>query len=155
MNISFKGINNIKIGKKEYSGIGFYQKNDNTLGCGKKDYTELLISAKLTDDERGNHLSDYLSRTPQMYINKNEPDRVELHIKRFDVPQENLNQSFFKLNNKDLILDNDKKLPIMTFLARFTREGRKNPELSTNQKVYLKLANDSISKESLEYIEMR
>ena len=155
MNVSFKGINNIKIAKKEYFSTGFYKKQNNTIGHGKKDYTELRISAKLTDDDKGNHLSDYFKKTPIKYINQNEPDKIELHIKRFDVPEENISKSAFRLNNKDLILDNDKKLPIMTFLARFTREGRKNPELSTNQKIYLKLANDSISKETLEYIEIR
>ena len=155
MNISFKGINNIKIAKKEYSQIGRYPKHNGDTGYAQKYYTEMRISAKLTDDESGNHLSDYLKRTPGMFINHDEPDKIELHIKRFDVPEENISQSAFRLNNKDLILDNDKKLPIMTFLARFTREGRKNPELSTKQKVYLKLANDSISKEALEYIEIR
>ncbi len=155
MNISFKGINNIKIGKKEYSANGMYQKQDNHIGYRKKNYTELKISVKLTDDERGNHLSDYLKRTPVMYINQQEPDRLELHIKRFDVPEEKLSQSFFKLNNKDLFLNDDRILPLMTFLARFTRESSKNPEMSVNQRKYLKLANNSISKESLEYIDMR
>ena len=155
MNINFKGINNIKITKKEYSQIGMYPKHNGNAGYAQKDYTEMRISAKLTDDERGNHLSDYLKRAPGMFINHDEPDKIELHIKRFDVPEENISQSAFRLNNKELIIDNDRKLPIMTFLARFTRDGQKNPELSTNQKVYLKLANDSINKESIEYIEIR
>ena len=155
MDISFKGINNIKIAKKQYKQFGTYQNLNNELKQGEKLYTELKISAKLTDDEKGNHLSDYLKRTPKMFINKENPDTLELHVKRFDVPEDMVKQSTFKLNNKDLIINDDKKLPLMTFLARFTRESNKNPELSENQQKYMKFANKSIHKETVDYIENR
>ena len=155
MSLNFTGINNIKIGRKEYTAIGMYQKLDNTLARGEKNFTEIKISAKLTDDEKGKDLSDYLKRVPNRFINTANPDTVELHVKRFDVPEEKVNQSSFTLNGKDLILDDDRKLPVMTFLARLTRENAKNPELSQNQQKYLKIANKSIHKEAVEYIETR
>lgn len=155
MDVSFKGINNIKIAKKQYKQLGTYQNLSNELKQGEKFYTELKISAKLTDDEKGNHLSDYLKRAPKMFINEENPDTVELHLKRFDVPEDMVNQSTFKLNNKDLIVNDDKKLPLMTFLARLTRESSKNPELSENQQKYMKFANKSIQKETVDYIENR
>ncbi len=131
------------------------KKKASELKQGEKFYTELKISAKLTDDEKGNHLSDYLKRAPKMFINEENPDTVELHLKRFDVPEDMVNQSTFKLNNKDLIVNDDKKLPLMTFLARLTRESSKNPELSENQQKYMKFANKSIQKETVDYIENR
>ena len=155
MSLNFTGINNIKIYQKEYSVYGLYQKLNKGIGQGEKNFTEIKVSAKLTDDEKGKDLTDYLQRVPGRFVNTEKPDTVELHVKRFDVPEEIVNQSSFKLNGKDLILDNDRKLPIMTFLARLTRENAKNPELSQNQQKYLKIANKSIHKETVEYIETR
>ncbi len=155
MDINFKGINNVKIAKKQYKQFGTYQNLSNELKQGEKFYTELKISAKLTDDKKGNHLSDYLKRTPEMFINKENPDTVEFHLKRFDIPEDMVYQSTFKLNNKDLVINDDKKLPMMTFLARLTRESSKNPELSENQQKYMKFANKSIHKETVDYIENR
>ena len=155
MSLNFTGINNIKVGREEYTAIGMYQKLDNTLARGEKNFTEIKISAKLTDDEKGKDLSDYLKRVPNRFVNTANPDTVELHVKRFDVPDEKINQSSFQLNGKDLILDSDRKLPIMTFLARLTRQSSQNPELSTNQRIYMKIANKSIHKESVDYIETR
>lgn len=155
MDINFKGINNVKIAKKQYKQFGTYQNLSNELKQGEKFYTELKISAKLTDDKKGNHLSDYLKRTPEMFINKENPDTVEFHLKRFDIPEDMVHQSTFKLNNKDLVVNDDKKLPLMTFLARLTRESSKNPELSENQQKCMKFANKSIHKETVDYIENR
>ncbi len=155
MDINFKGINNVKIAKKQYKQFGTYQNLSNELKQGEKFYTELKISAKLTDDKKGNHLSDYLKRTPEMFINKENPDTVEFHLKRFDIPEDMVHQSTFKLNNKDLVINDDKKLPMMTFLARLTRESSKNPELSENQQKCMKFANKSIHKETVDYIENR
>ena len=155
MDINFKGINNIKIAKKQYKQFGTYKNLSNDLKHGEKIYTEVKISAQLTDDKKGNHLSDYLKRTPEMFINKENPDTIELHLKRFDVPEDMVQQSTFKINNKDLVINDDKKLPLMTFLARFTREGINNPELSEKQQKFMKFTNMSIQKETVDYIENR
>ncbi len=155
MSLNFTGINNVKIGRKEYTALGTYQKLDKTLARGEKNFTEIKISAKLNDNEQGKDLSDYMTRVPKKFINTEHPDTIELHVKRFDVPNEKVNQSSFKLNGQDLILDSDKKLPIMTFLARLTRQSSQNPELSTNQQKYLKIANKSIHKETVDYIETK
>lgn len=159
MTVNFTGINNIKILKAQYERIGAYQTKDQGLELkqGKKLYTEMKLSAKLTDDKAGNDLTDYMTRVPGRFINKNEPDKIELHIKRFDVPEEkeDTNLSLFKLNGKDLIINDNKKLPLMTFLARFTRESAKNPELSKAQQECMQLANKSIAKETMEYIDLQ
>lgn len=157
MTVNFTGINNVKILRKQYERIGTYQTKDFGLEAkvGKKLYTEMKISAQLNDDKTGNHLSDYLSSVPGMFKNNKEPDKIELHIKRFDAREdENVNMSMFKLNGKDLIINDNKKLPLMTFLARFTRESAKNPALSEDRRNVMDLANKSIAKETMEYIDL-
>lgn len=153
MNLNFTGINNIKIGKKQYEQTGIYQTLSKELARGEKQYTELKISAQLTDDERGNHLTDFKNRAPKMFINPEKPDTIELHVKRFDVPEDYVSQSMFKLNGKNLVINDHRKLPLMTFLARFTRESSQNHDLSEGQRQCMKLANDSIHKEAVNYIE--
>lgn len=157
MSINFTGFKNIKIGKKEYEQFGAYCNNYGEIAHGKKKYTELKFNTLLTNDNKGNDLQDFLNRAPKKFINEQNPDKLELHIKRFDITDSDIatNQTMFNVNGKDLILDSDKKLPLMTFLARFTRESAKNPELSENQQKYMKFANKSIQNEAINYIETK
>ncbi len=155
MNISFTGFCNVSIKKAEYSRFGSYQKLNNSIAQGEKKYTKIKINASLSDDEKGNDLSDYLNRVPNEFVNKRDFKNIELLVTRFDIPNEGVSQSSFKLNNKDLILNSDKKLPVMTFLARLTRLCSRDSNYSINQRKYLKLANNSIHKETVDYIENR
>ena len=86
MDISFTGFNNIKIGKKQYDQIGTYCTNSGKLLRDTKHYTELKITTLLTDNETGNDLTDFFARAPKKFINPESPDKLEFHIKRFDVP---------------------------------------------------------------------
>ncbi|MCD8377657.1 MAG: hypothetical protein LUB59_02580 [Candidatus Gastranaerophilales bacterium] len=155
-NINFTGIQNIKICKKHYSENGLYLGLDNKLKQGAKDMTEVKLSAKLTNDEKGNDLDDYRRRLPNKnFFDPENSDTVELHLKRADMKEDMISQSTFNLNGKPLIIDNDKKLPILTFFARLTRESAQNPEMSEGKKEYLKLINESIHKEAVDFIENR
>ena len=157
MSINFTGFNNIKIGKKQYEQFGSYCNHNGEILRGKKKYTELKFNTQLTNDQKGNDLDDFLKRTPKKFINEQNPDKLDLRIKRFDIEDSDIdiNQTMFNVNGKDLILDSDKKLPLMTFLARFTRESAKNPELSENQQKCMKVANQSISNEAMNYIDAK
>lgn len=155
MDISFTGFNNIKIGKKQYEQFGTYCTNSGNLLRDTKHYTELKITTLLTDNETGNDLTDFFVRAPKKFINPENPDKLDFHIKRFDVPSTKTQQTSFTLNGKDIILDSDKKLPLMTFLARFTRESSKNPNLSENQQKCMNFVNNSIFNETMNYIETR
>ena len=157
MSINFTGFNNIKIGKKQYEQFGSYCNHNGEILHGKKKYTELKFNTQLTNDQKGNDLDDFLNRTPKKFINEQNPDKLDLRIKRFDIEDSDIdiNQTMFNVNGKDLILDSDKKLPLMTFLARFTRESAKNPELSENQQKCMKFANQSISNEAMNYIDAK
>ena len=155
MNVSFTGFNNIKIGKKQYEQFGAYSTAAGKILHDKKFYTELKITTHLTDDKNGSDLTDFFTRSPKKFINPENSDKLELHIKRFDVPATNTKQTMFSLNGKEIVLDSDKKLPLMTFLARFTRESAQNPNLSENQQKCMKFANNSIHNETMNYIETR
>lgn len=155
MNISFTGFNNIKIGKKQYEQFGAYSSITGEILHDKKLYTELKISTCLTNDKNGNDLTDFFTRVPKKFINPEQSDKLELHVKNFSVPSTNVRQTMFSLNGKEIVLDSDKKLPLMTFLARFTRESSKNPNLSENQQKCMKFANKSIHNETMNYIETR
>lgn len=157
MSINFTGFNNIKIGKKQYEQFGAYCNHYGETTHGKKNYTELKFHTQLTNDNKGNDLQDFLNRAPKKFINEQKPDKLDLHIKRFDIADADTptNQTMFNVNGKDLILDSDKKLPLMTFLARFTRESAKNPELSENQQKCMKFANQSIQNEAVKYIDTK
>ena len=157
MSINFTGFNNIKIGKKQYEQFGAYCNHNGEILRGKKKYTELKFNTQLTNDQKGNDLDDFLNRTPKKFINEQNPDKLDLRIKRFDIADADIptNQTMFNVNGKDLILDSDKKLPLMTFLARFTRESAKNLELSENQQKCMKFANQSISNEAMNYIDAK
>lgn len=154
MSINFTGFQNIKIGKKQYEQFGAYVTSNGKIEHGKKCYSELKFNTKLTNDSKGNDLNDFLDRVPKMFINKENPDALELRVKKFNVNDTKTSQSMFNLNGKDIILDSDKKLPLMTFLARFTRESAKNPELSENQQKCMKMANKSIHNETMNYIDL-
>ena len=157
MSINFTGFNNIKIGKKQYEQFGLYCNHNGEILHGKKKYTELKFNTQLTNDPKGNDLEDFLNRTPKKFINEQNPDKLDLRIKRFDIEDSDIdiNQTMLSVNGKELVLDSDKKLPLMTFLARFTRESAKNPELSENQQKCMKFANQSISNEAMNYIDAK
>ncbi|MFR1672268.1 MAG: hypothetical protein ACLSWI_04910 [Candidatus Gastranaerophilaceae bacterium] len=148
-NVSFTGLNNFRIGKRpiarEYS----------------TNYTEVKFLVDLNDDKFGNHFSDFISRLRQareMYykhcIDKRNPNSIEFKmISATD--NKNIKHSIFKLNNFELILDEDSILPIYTFFARLTKASQNSKNLNETQKNNMKLINKSIMKEVSEYIDSK
>lgn len=152
MKVSFTGIDNLKILRKQYN-IDDSKKDPNPhMILGDRYYSEIIISGNLTD-KSGNHLSDYKSKVPKSFINHNEPDKFELHMKRYDIPKLDLHHSAFKFNGKNLLFDSDEKLSLFTFLARLTRDGAKDPNFSENQHKVMNFVNQSIHKEVSEYMD--
>lgn len=161
-NISFTGIQNLYIGKKNYSNYGSYLSLDGNLKQGKKDYTDVLIKCKLTDDKYGNHLSEFyetLSKSRPCYhvncINNKAPDEFILRMKHFNVKDDpiDVNNSIFFINDYQIMLDERQVLSLYTFMAKITRliANAKGP--SENQKQYAKLVNHAIHNEAMNYID--
>lgn len=159
MDLTFTGIHNLKIQKKEFSKYGAYLSNDFEIKEGEKFFTTIKISANLADDEAGKDLTEfknYLNRSNKFLqrecLNKENPNKVEILINRQEAKDENLNiptiYSTLKLNGCDITPENDSKLVIYTYLARFTRKLAKTLNLSKGQQYYTNLANKSIDEEA-------
>ena len=162
MNVSFTGINNIYIGKKKYSKFGTYLGIDNEIRQGNKLYTEIKLKCNLTNDKYGNDLDDFqktLSRCRPCYkyncIDKNNPNKFELHLKRSDVKDDVLaiSHSNFDVNNYEIMLDEKQILPLIDYIAKITKKLSKSKNLTDNQKQVMDFVNKSIAKEAEEFIE--
>lgn len=162
LDISFTGINNLYIGKKTYSKVGSYLSNDSKLKQGNKNYTLIKISADLTDDQNGSDLTDFktaLSKCRPCYqincINKEQPNKIELLVKRSDIQDDigKSSHSIFSINNYEIMLDEKQILPLFTYMAKLTRKIAKLQTTSENQKYYANLANKYIDTEARNFIE--
>jgi len=161
-NISFTGIQNLYVGKRNYSKYGSYLSLDGNVKQGNKDFTEVLIKCKLTDDKYGNHLSEFnevLSKSRPCYhvncINKKAPDEIKLLMKHFNVQDDpiDVNNSEFFINDYQIMLDEKQVLPLFSFMAKITRliTNAKGP--TENQKQYAKFVNNAVHNEAMNYIE--
>ena len=124
MSINFTGFNNIKIGKKQYEQFGAYCNHNGEILHGKKKYTELKFNTQLTNDPKGNDLDDFLNRTPKKFINEQNPDKLDLRIKRFDIAVEKV-RKYTKLLNEAVAKNQDyeeikKKLKQAFYLYHMT-----------------------------------
>ena len=168
MSISFNGIKNCQVLKKEYSKEGMYVDDYGEIKRGKKNYQEVVLRAKLTDDKDGNHLSQYQKAMPKGFENAKGKDLVDIHIKRFvpepdedDILYPNLAYSeeanatnMIELNGKQFEINNDNKLPMASFLAHLTKRDLDLTGMSDNQKNVVGVINKSIDEKARDYLDM-
>lgn len=161
MNVNFTGINNVRIGNRPaYKEACTYIDAQSKLKTVNKIYTDIKFRVDLCDDKTGNDFSDFINRIKQakeMYfkhcVDKRKPNTIEFQMIRYDIENDKTNNSIFKLNNYELILDDDSILPLYSFFARLTRQGAKNKNLNKKHQSFMELMNKSIQKETVEYIE--
>jgi len=162
LDISFTGINNLYIGKKTYSKIGTYLNADMKLKRGNKFYTEIKMRCNLTNDKQGNDLEDFqktLSRCRPCYqyncVDKNQPDKFEFHMKKFDVQNDILptSTSTFNINDYEIMFDEREILPMVDFMARLTRKLSKSKDLTEQQRKVMSFINKSIATKAEDFIE--
>lgn len=161
-NITFTGISSLYTGKKVYSKLGPYITPGGILKNGEKRYEEFAINCKFTNDKSGNHLTEFwdsLSKSSASYqarcVLNNSKDDLSLTVKRCTVQDEarEITNSNFVLNGISIMPNDRHILPLFTFLAKFTRELAKQPEISPNRKALLQKANQSIHEEAVRFIE--
>lgn len=161
-NITFRGINSLYTGKKAYSQIGSYVTSKGITKTGPKNYEELIVKCRLTNDEAGRHLSDFenaLSKSCSSYqartILQNFTNCLSLGVKRCTVQDNigNISNSNFTLNGTNIMPNSRQILPLFTYLAKFTRELAKQPEISASRKELLQKANLSLHEEAVRFIE--
>ncbi|MBR1424723.1 hypothetical protein IJ579_04090 [bacterium] len=162
MKISFTGLNNIYIGRKNYpDGIRVYDdvtKSSRHFG----DLYVVRMRGQLTDDTFGKDLTeyidtvvDYLDDTDIDYINYETPDVVQLEV-GYSTGKGTKKQAplaFFNLNGKPVRLEKNKDLAIFTFMAKFTRLIGKDPNLSDDAKDIVKFINEVINGSAVNFID--
>lgn len=120
------------------------------------------MKCNLTNDAQGNDLEDFqktLSRCRPCYqfncIDRVNPDKFELHMKRFDVKDDFLpaTSSSFDINNYEIMFDEKQILPMVDFMARLTRKLSKSNDLSEQQRKVMSFINQSIADRAEDFIE--
>lgn len=163
MNISFKGINNIRIAKKEQRGFGMYLDNAGEIKQGEKEITSIKLSCEVTDDKYGNDftaLKEHAERSGSFIrlncINEKEPNKIELLIKRVSAKDDVFDKcttSLINMNGHDIPITDKKQLAMYTYLAGLTRKMSNLPNISDAQKVYVDMVNQSVHEEAVKFID--
>lgn len=162
MQVSFNGINNVRIFKKEYAKYGAYIAQDNNVKQGDKHYTVVKISCNLSDDENGMDLTEFrnaLAKSGDRYesncINHQEPDKVELILTRQDVKDTkgHVSMSDFMINNFEIMLNSKETLPMFSYIARLSRKIASLEGLNQPRKDCINLINKSAEDEAVKFIE--
>ena len=162
MAITFTGINNVRMFKKNYQKYGNYLSNDSKIKQGNKSMKEIIIKCDLSDDALGADLSDFkttLLKCASGYqkncIKKDAPQNIDIFQRCQYIRDDtgNVINSNFKINNCDIVLNEREVLPLFSFMARITRKLSQMSTLSENIRLYAKFVNMSIAKEAEEFIE--
>ncbi len=168
MSISFTGIKDCKVYKKEYTKNGIYMNEDGEFRRGNKNYNEVMMTARLTDDKDGDHLTQYLMSLPVGYENPKGYDLVNIHLTKF-TPEENENDTYLphivysdeardtsmlELNGRSFHINSDNKLPIASFLAHMTKRDVDLTGLNANQKKYANVINNAIHEKACDYLDI-
>lgn len=161
MEVSFKGISNLYMAKRNYSRFGSYLANNGTIKKGDKNYTDILIRCQLLDDHCGNDFSDFiraLAKCSPHYknncINPQKSNQLELSLTHFNVKDgAGCENSTFKINDCDILLNSQETLPIFTFMAKLTRTIAFAIGPSDNQKALAKFFNAAVHNEAVHFIE--
>lgn len=168
MSVSFTGIKDCKVYKKEYTKEGIYKDEYGDFRRGNKNYNEVMMTARLTDDKDGDHLTQYLMSLPVGYENKKGNDLVNIHLIKC-TPEKNEDDiylpnvsfpdgvnsiSMLKLNGREFNINNDSKLPIASFLAHMTKRDLDLTSLNDNQKKYVNVINNAIHEKACTYLDV-
>lgn len=168
MSISFTGIKDCRVFKKEYERNGIYEDSEGVFRKGPKRYNETMITARLTDDKDGNHLSEYLSSMPEGYENTQGKDLVMVHVTRMKPvdtdeglylpnlrysiePQEMLK---VELNDKIFNMNRDEDMSMASFLAHMTGRDLDKTGMNERQQECAKVINKAIEEKVYEFLDI-
>lgn len=163
MEISFNGINNLSINSKKINKFGAYLTHDRHIKRANKEYTIVKVYADLTDDKYGNDLSEFkntLKKSRPYYsvhcVNRKAPENIEMTLIREDIKDDmgDVSLSNFKINNCGVILDEREVIPLLTYIAKFTKKVKNMAGLSKANREAAELINRSISEEAVKLLEL-
>jgi len=159
MTVSFTGLNNLFIGKKQTFKNTIFLNHGGQLEIGPCKYDFVKIKCNLSDDAKGNDLSEFkeaLKKSGSEYlINKQKPDEFCLIAEKKtavdDIGQ--ISTHTLNLNGQNLLLLSRTQLPPYTYMAKLTRGLTNSHETSAAQKKCTNFANSSIHKYAINFID--
>ena len=160
MNISFNGINNLRIFKsKEQVKNMIYPTDSGDFTKGNV-YAQTTVIDAYLDNNGNKDLTEFkntLKKLRPCYqincVDKNSPEHFRLESTSYEA--KNLAKtSIFKLNGYQILLDEDQILPLFTYFAKFTRTQARNSERSTAQREILANINQAIQNRVQSYIDL-
>jgi len=163
MNISFKGIENLKILKKIQQNEGFVQvANDKQLPA-IEDLKIVKIRCDLTNDQFGDDFDSYSAVLNKVCENSGENYRnhiadneceIEVNKRIVTVLDKKYKTTKISLNGRDIELKDDHLLPIYTFVAKLMNKLYYSEVTTPEQKSYVKFVNKNVNKKACDYLEM-
>lgn len=163
-NVSFTGINNIKmgIGKNIVKEFGSYPSITGEIKQGEKQYRDYKLCFNLKNDSSKADFDDFLDSMARSQIGfrtnyfPGEPNKIELLMRRYEVEDDikDTSYSLFKLNGEPIPITSRAVLSLYTKLAELTRRIIKSPNISNKQKELAQLYNQSIAQEAERFIEI-
>lgn len=161
MSITFTGINNIRLKRNTFRRNGLFEGNDGIIKEGEKNFTCSTINAKLTNDEKGNDLSDFkkaINSADPIYqancINLENPDRFKFEVKSSIAKDVNgiYSKSMFVLNDQYIFINSRQNLKLFEFLAKFTKKLEQQ-QADECEKSILREIGDSITQSVTKFLE--
>lgn len=162
-NISFQGLNNLSIAKKNFVTHGSYITKGGRIKYGDKDNLYVRIKCDLTNDASGNHLDKFkeaLSQCDAFYkencVSKDNPNAIELLMRNYQVEgDKDAEFNCFKINGCEIPMNNRAILPLYSFMAYLTREASKHPTTTSTRQKYTDIVNTKVADTAMDYIENR
>lgn len=161
MEVSFKGIDKLYMAKRSYSKFGSYLANNGRIKQGNKNYTEVMINCNLVNDARGNDLNEFLRTLSQCRpcyqnncVNRQNMNQFKLLMRHFSVPDgAGVQNSEFKINDYEIMLDEKEILPLFTYMAKLTRTIASAKDPTEAYKNCARFVNTAIHNEAMNFIE--
>jgi len=160
MDISFTSITNLKLLKSKTPKVsyGLYPSITGEVKNGEKVANEYKMLVDLTGSDYDSFLSAMTIAEKGLNTSyfKNAPNRIELLLTKYDIPEDDIiHTSFnvFRINNENVSLTQRKGLKLYEYLAHMTKNILKTFNLSEDQKECIKIINDSIHNDAVEFIE--
>lgn len=160
MNISFNGINNLRILKGKVQVRNMIYPTDSGDFTKGNVYAQTTVIDAYLDDNGNKDLTDFKNTLKKLHpcyqvncVDENSPEHFRLESTSYEA--KNLTKaSIFKLNGYQVLLDEDQILPLFTYFAKFTRTQAKNPEHSATQREILADINQAIQNRVQSYIDL-
>jgi len=173
MSMNFTGIKNLDIKTFKADGYGFYLNNAYKLEQGNKFYTIVSLKTQIDGKQmKGedinspnykSHIDQYLEALEKLkhfvlarkILGFDEQGKIEIIMKHYYAPDNlgDVNRATFIFNGQEIPLVHRNVIPLYSFMARVTKDVLKFFNLSPKTKESVRLMNESITNEAVEFIE--